>query len=124
MPTLRQAREMLLLAYVDQVIDDHEFVLLFDVNEEKKSGISLLDLHSILLIQTRDDECRAEFRFWKNDIYDLSDVLDLPDEIIIDNRQNVDKIDSLGILLKRFAYPCRYLRRFSSKIWQSSTLSL
>ena len=26
---------MLLLAYVDQVIDDHEFVLLFDVNEEK-----------------------------------------------------------------------------------------
>ena len=47
MPTLRQAREMLLLAYVDQVIDDHEFVLLFSVNEEKKSGISLLDLHSI-----------------------------------------------------------------------------
>ena len=40
MPTLRQARKMLLLAYVDQVIDDHEFVLLSDVNEEKKSGIS------------------------------------------------------------------------------------
>ena len=57
-------------------------------------------------------------------LYDLSDVLDLPDEIIIDNRQNVDKIDALCILLKRFAYPCRYLRRFSSKIWQSSTLSL
>ena len=33
---------MLLLAYVDEVIDNHEFVLLFDVNKTK-SGISLLD---------------------------------------------------------------------------------
>ena len=33
MPTLRQAREMLLLAYVDEVIEDQEFVLLFDVNK-------------------------------------------------------------------------------------------
>ena len=35
---------MLLLAYVDQVIDDHEFVLLFDVNEEKKIRNFLIGL--------------------------------------------------------------------------------
>ena len=35
MPSLRQVREMLLLAYVDEVIDDDEFVLLFDVNKQK-----------------------------------------------------------------------------------------
>ena len=34
--------------------------------------------------------------------------MDLPDEIITDNRQNVDKIEALCILLKRSAYPCRY----------------
>ena len=70
-----------------------------------------------------DDKCCAEFRFWKNKIYYLSDVLDLPDEIITDNRHNVDKKDALCILLKRFSYPCRYLRRFSSKIWQSSSVT-
>ena len=48
------------------------------------------------------------FRFWKNGIYELSDVLDLSDEIITGNRQNVYKIETLCILLKTFAYPCRY----------------
>ena len=87
---------MLLLAYVDEVIDDHEFVLLFDINEEKNPEFPYWTYTQFDLRQARDDECRAEFRFWKNDIYDLSDVLDLPDEIIIDNRQNVhvDKIDA------------------------------
>ena len=47
--------------------------------------------------------------FWKNDIYELSDVFDLPDEITTDNRQIVDKREPLCILqLKRFAYACRY----------------
>ena len=41
-------------------------------------------------------------------MYELFDVVDLPDEIITDNRQNVDKIEALYILLKRFAWPCRY----------------
>ena len=41
-------------------------------------------------------------------MYELSDVLDMPDEIITDNSQNVDKIEALCILLKRCTYPCRY----------------
>ena len=47
------------------------------------------------LDKLEDDKCRAEFKFWKNDIYDLFDVLDFPDEIITDNRQNVNKIEAL-----------------------------
>ena len=32
-----------------------------------------------------DDECKAEFRFMKNDIYQMKDVLQVPDEIVCYN---------------------------------------
>ena len=51
---------------------------------------------------------KAEFRFWKNDIYLLNEVMQLPDEIICYNRLVVSGVEALCILLKRFAYPIRY----------------
>lgn len=56
-----------------------------------------------------DDECKTEFRFYKNDIYNLADVLTLPDRIVCYNGVNVDMVEALCIFLKRFAYPCRYV---------------
>ena len=55
-----------------------------------------------------DDECKAEFRFLKNDIHLLKDVLQVPDEVVCYNRLVVDGIEALCVLLKRFAYPIRY----------------
>ena len=99
---------MLLLAYVDKVIDDDEFVRLFDVNKSKYPEFPYWTYTQFDIDKLEDDECRAEFTFLKIDIYELSDVLDLPDEIITDNRQNEDILEALCILLKRFVYPCRY----------------
>ena len=45
----------------------------------------------------------------RNDIYNLADVLSLPDRIVCYNGVNVDMVDALCIFLKRFAYPCRYV---------------
>ena len=56
-----------------------------------------------------DDECKTEFRFYKNDIYNLAYVLNLPDRIVCYNGANVDMVGALYIFLKRFAYPCRYV---------------
>ena len=39
MPNFRQTRETLLHAHSDNVIDDEEFVLLFDLNNSKNSDI-------------------------------------------------------------------------------------
>ena len=39
----------------------------------------------------------------------MLDVLQLPHEIICYNRFHVDGFEALCIMLKRFAYPCRYL---------------
>ena len=56
-----------------------------------------------------DDECLAEFRFLKNDIYNLADIMRLPDILTCYNGVKVDRIEGMCIFLKRFAYPCRYL---------------
>ena len=48
-----------------------------------------------------DDECKTEFRFYKNDIYNLADVLTLPDRIVCYNGVNVDMVEALCIFLKR-----------------------
>ena len=54
----------------------------------------------------------AEFRFEKDDIYDLPGVLQVPDEIVCYvcyNRTKEWNIEALSIFIKRHAYPCRYL---------------
>ena len=56
-----------------------------------------------------DDECKSKFRFYKNDIYELTEVLNLPDWITCYNGVNIDTTEALCIFLKRFAYPCRYV---------------
>ena len=50
-----------------------------------------------------DDECQTNFRFFRNDIYSLTEVLDLPDEIECYNGLVVDKVEALAMFLKRFS---------------------
>ena len=55
-----------------------------------------------------NDQCKAEFRFYKNDIFTLAEYLQLPDEIVTYNGLVVGSTPALCIYLKRFTYPCRY----------------
>ena len=55
-----------------------------------------------------DDECKAEFRFFKNDIYLLGEVLNIPDIMKCPYGVLVVGTEALSVLLKRFAYPCRF----------------
>ena len=55
-----------------------------------------------------EDECWADFRFHKDDLYRLQNALNFVEPIITDNRLNVDPLEALCILLKRLAFPCRY----------------
>ena len=43
-----------------------------------------------------------------NDIYLMGEVLDTPDTMKCPNGVLVDGMDALSVLLKRFAYPCRF----------------
>ena len=54
-----------------------------------------------------DDECRVEFRLKNNDIYDIANVLRIPN-IFTYNSLTVEPVEGLCILMKMLAYPCRY----------------
>ena len=113
MPKFRENRIALLYARQQRLINDEEFLLLYNLLYNLNTSASLdfpywtydnFDLDSL-----SDEECKAEFRFYRNDTYQMLDVLQLPDEIICYNRFHVDGFEALCIMLKRFAYPCRYL---------------
>ena len=51
-----------------------------------------------------EDECIANFRFKKNDIYVLKELFQIPDEVVCYNRWKLDGIEALCIYLERYAY--------------------
>ena len=108
MPKLRDVRNQLLLAHFDNLIDDEELLMLYDINKSNNLDLPYQNYGKFDLDQLNEDECKSEFRFNKHDIYDLGDIFHLPQEIKCYNGVVVDKEESLCIFLKRFAYPCRY----------------
>ena len=106
MGTFREAREALLIANDLDLIDDEEMLLLYNLNRSKNLEIPNWKYEKFELYS--DDECKSEFRFVKHDIYTLLDVLNVPDKITCQNRLSVYSEEALCLLLRRFAYRCRY----------------
>ena len=109
MTSFKENRNSILASYDDGDLTDEEFVLLYDMNRSTNLDIPYLDYERFDLDKMNDDECKAEFRFMKNDVYTLFDVLNFPGEIRCSTGFKVPGICALCVLLKRFSYPCRYL---------------
>ena len=108
MATFRDARDALLIANDMKLIDDEDLLLLYDVNTSKNLDIPYWKYAKFDLDTLTDAECKSEFRFFKHNIYTLLDVLSPPEKIICQNRFYVYSDEALCMLLRRFAYPCRY----------------
>ena len=106
--SFREAREATLIALCENLIDDETFCLLYDLNKSNNLDLPYDIYEKFELDELCDDECKNEFRFWKNDIYQLHAALRIPDELICYNRIKVAGIEALCMFLKRFSYPCRY----------------
>lgn len=108
-PKFREIRANLLHAHYDGLINDEEFVLLYDINTAKSPDLPYWSYDPFILDNMSDDECKTEFRFLRNDIYRLKDAMNFPDTFKCYNGLKFDAMEGLCIFLKRFAYPCRYL---------------
>ena len=86
MVTFREAREALLLANDQDLIDDEEMLVLYDLNRSRNLDIPYWKYEKFELDSLSDDECKSVFRFLKHDIYTLLDALSLPDKITCQNR--------------------------------------
>ncbi|XP_072173898.1 uncharacterized protein [Diadema setosum] len=108
MANLHRIREMVLLGYANGLIDDEEFVLLYDANRPANLDFNYSTYEAFDLGLYNDDECKAYFRFKRDDILHLKEVLQIPESIQCRNGTRVNGLEALCVLLARFAYPCRY----------------
>ena len=75
--TFREAREHLLYAFSESLINDEDFALLYDLNTSKNQDFHYWEYDSFDLGAISEDDAYAEFRFLKNDIKRLGRALRL-----------------------------------------------
>ena len=97
-------RDAITFAYGCNAIDDVEYALLYDASKPKNPDIPYFAYNDFNLDNMTDDECKTEFRFFRNDIYNLINVLRAPAELTCYNgRSDV-------YLLKAFCVSMQVLR--------------
>ena len=72
MPSLWDTRISLLYAYESSIINDEEFVLLYDNPTAKSPDFPYWNYEAFELDDMSDEECQAEFGFNSNAVYDFS----------------------------------------------------
>ena len=126
MSSLRNVRNALLISHSSNLINDEEFLMLHNLNSSKNPDFPYWNYQKFDLENLSDEECKAEFRFYKNDIYFLKEALPIPDEVIFSNRLVVSGVEAVSILLERFSYPIRLgdmILRFDCPVPQLSMIA-
>ena len=90
MPNFKENKMALLFAHQQKLINNEEFLLLYDVNTFTSPTYPYWAYPNFELDALSDDECKSEFRFFCNDIYLLMDIMRIPQEIICYNGLHVD----------------------------------
>ena len=108
MATFREVRDLLAVACFEDIIDEDEFLLLWDLNTSKNLDFPYEDYGRFDLDEMDDSECLAEFRVKKRDLPDLAAALRIPDQFVCHQRSVADGMEGLCMLLRRLSYPCRY----------------
>ena len=126
MPHLRETRACIAYAYGSNFINEQEFVILYDCHKSTNPEFPHWNYDKSDLDEKSNDECKAEFCFYKEDIYKLSEQLQLPNEITTYNGLVVASVPALRMYLKLFAYPCRYgdlVYHFARSVPESSIIT-
>ena len=108
MTSFKDARNLLLESYNDGIIDDDEFILLYEGNFSKNPEFLYEDYERFDLNAMDETECKAEFRFTKSEIPRLAEALDIPGTFFCHQGTTAPGIEGLCLVLRRLTYPCRY----------------
>ena len=108
MTSFKDARNLLLESYNDGIIDDDEFILLYEGNFSKNPEFPHEDYERFDLNAMDETECKAEFRFTKSEIPRLAEALDIPGTFFCHQGTTAPRIEGLCLVLRRLTYPCRY----------------
>ena len=108
MSSLREIRELLVDFYMNGVLSDEEFVVLYDENRSKNLDLPYDEYGRFDLDEMADSECISEFRVKKSDLPKLRDALQILDSFTCYQKSVSDGMEGLCMLLRSLAYPCRY----------------
>lgn len=108
MYSFRRTRQQLAIALDANIIDAEEFLLLWDANTSKNPDFPVTVYPKFNLNEKDAAEVKAEFRFGKDDIPALHEVLRIPEVFRCQQGSVCDGMTGLCIALKRLTYPCRY----------------
>ena len=119
MSSLREIRELSVDWYMNGVLLDEEFVLLYNENRSKSLDLPYDEYGRFDLNEMADSGCISEFRVRKSDLPKLRDALQNPNSFTCYQKSVSNGMEGLCMLLCRLAYPCRYsdmIPRFSRPI--------
>ena len=103
-------KELLLFELDCGLINDEEFLLLYDLSRESRNlQFPYWQYPRFNLDSWTEDECWSDFRFHKEDMGRLRNCL-FPNKQFIPtpNRLQIDCMEALALTLRRLAFPCRY----------------
>lgn len=97
---------------VHLVAENDEELAIFDLilNTKNRTYHYLKKGAGVFRLDDLDDNfCFTHFRFYKSDIRKLRILFNIPDEIVLETRIKVPGEEAFCILLRRLAYPNRFV---------------
>ena len=85
---------MLLSFLSDDTINYETFAFLYDLNESHNLDLRYEIYDSFCRDDLCDNQCKNNFRFFKNDIFRLKEILQIPENISCANRVKIDDIEA------------------------------
>ena len=79
MTSLKEVRDQLLMSHDEGVLNDEEFLLLYDLNRSGNLDLPYDSYPDFTFDDLEDDECLSEFRFHKSDLPLLAVAMGIPE---------------------------------------------
>ena len=108
MASFQKIQELLLPSLQEEIIDDEKFSALYQAYAPKNVPFQHSAYENFSLKKKNSAECKADFPVDKRNIALLVEALRVPPIFKCSNGTICDGTEGLCIVLKRFAYPCRY----------------
>ena len=97
--------------------------MLYNLKTSKNPDFLYWDYQQFDLESLSDEKCKAEFRFYKNDIYFLKEALHIPDEVILANRLVISGVEAVSTLLSYHICLGDMIPRFGRPVPQLSMIA-
>ena len=114
--SLKGVRDQILIRHDEGVLNDDEFVLLYDLNRSYNLDQPYDSYPDYKFDDLEDDECLSEFRFHKRDLPLLANVLEIPETVECYQRSICSGLEALCIFLKRHSRYSDMVARFAKPV--------